>query len=297
MKGGNLINLFKSKKTITSALILSLLIVPLSTTAYANANEINDSKNESTQSDSSKEDLQNQLKELGEKYGFSLESETPSNEKNLKMSNDNNSDTLDFNSVEELEEFLKESSSVESKSINTYNILDESGVEHVLNQQEFINLLDSQSIEYSVNPDGSLNFNYDDLTVDSSMLKNISSNQNLKAARVASSGTSSYSFTSDSKVFNLFYKRNMDMKYEWKRVPQGGNPGSRQFVRVYNRSAYPTGIYVADWTNKEYSQTYTNSRHTVNNSVRGQWKLKVGVNGFSANFVRPETWNFSCTIY
>lgn len=295
MKGGNIISLFKSKKIIISTLILSLLIIPLSTTVYAN--EVNDSKNESTQNNSSNEDLQNQLKDLGEKYGFSLEGEINSNEKNLKMSNDDNSDTLNFDSVEELEEFLKESANVENKSINTYNILDESGVEHVLTQEEFTKLLDSQSIEYSLNSDGYLDFNYDDLIVDSSMLENISSNQNLKAAKVASKGTSSYSFTSDSKVFKLFYKRNMDMKYEWKRVPQGNKPGSRQFVRVFNRNAYPIGIYVANWTNKQYSQTYTNGRHTVNNSVRGQWKLTVGVNGFSANYVKPETWNFNCTIY
>lgn len=279
-------------KICTLTIIGSSLIVPMAYPITISANEI---QNSSVENVYNNKNLQNQLKELGEKYGFKLDDNTS----NYKNSRSNNQDTLNFDSINELEEFLKESSNLQDQSVNTYNLLDENGVEHILTQQEFINILTSQNIDYTLNKDGSLNFNYEDLKIQSSMFENNDSvsNNRIRETRAASSGTSSYQFKSDSKEFNLFYKRYMDMKYEWKRVPSGGKPGSRQFVRVYNRNAYPVGLYVADWTNKNYSQTYTNGRHTVNNAVSGQWRLRVSVMGLPVNYVKPQTWHFTYTIY
>lgn len=292
------------KKLGLSTLVVSMVSIPLATTSFANEETMNNSTtpyvNEENQTepnpDSDLENQENQLEELGNKYGFTLEHES-NQSKNLK-STDSSLD-LNFNTLDELEAFMKKCTETENNSSKTYNLLDELGKEHILNQQEFIDILDQQNIQYDLDSDGNLNFDYDSLSIDSSMFKD-SSNMNISpyaAAKVASKGTANYQYQYDSSEFTLMYKRYMDMKYDWKRVPVGNKPGARQFVRVYNRRAYPVGFTIGTFTPNNYSQKYTNGNHTVTHSVRGLWRLSVGYKGFPANFTRQQVWTFSNSIY
>lgn len=272
----------KLKKLGSLAIALALIVVPLSSSVYADNANI------------SKEDnlgeLEHQVKVLAEKYGFEMDGMETVTEYG---GNDN---SLKFNNIEELESFFKEASEDKTDMhVNMYSLLDELGEEHILNQDEFISLLESQNIEYTTNEDGSLSFDYDSLTVNSSMFNKTV--EKFATSKVQTTGTTPHTFRQDTVDFTLFYKRYMDMKYEWKRVPQNGKPGSRQFVRVFNRNAYPVGFYHGDFINKKYSQTYTNGRHTVTNKVNGLWKITAQIGPFQPNFTKPQTWTFALTIY
>ena len=268
------------KKAGVLSLSLAILIAPLSVNAY------NDTlSNQSFIGNSDLENLKLQLKELGEKYGFEAEFEDTSTL---------NTDELNFESIQELEEFLKESSKLsEDSQIYSYNLMDELGNEHILNQEELKALLNSQNIDYTVTSDGNLSFNYDELDVQSSFFKN---NKGIESKAVATKGTSSHTFKQDSKEFTLFYKRVMPMKYDWKRVPVGSKPGARQFTRVYGRKAYPEGFYVGDFTPTKYWHQFTNSNHTVTNKVTGTWKLSASVGIFPVNYTKSQTWTFILSI-
>lgn len=120
----------------------------------------------------------------------------------------------------------------------------------------------------------------------------VSNNKNSKS----STTISDYHFKQDSEQWTIFYKRNMRMKYEFKRVN-----GNAQFVRVFDRNAYPTGITVGEWKVHKggYTQTYTkkyNTRDTVINKINGQWKATASVAGIPVGFTKDQTWTFTLWI-
>ena len=270
----------KLKKIGGLALALAILIAPLSANAYNNT--LNDN---SVVENSDLENLKSQLKEVGEKYGFEVELDDTS-----KL----NTCELNFDTIEEFERFLKESSeTADDSQIHSYNLMDELGNEHILNQEELKALLNSQNIKYTVTSDGNLSFNYDELDVQSSFFK---TNKDIESKAVTTTGTSSHTFRQDSEQFTLFYKRVMSMKYDWKRVPVGSKPGTRQCTRVYGRKAYPEGFYVGDFTPTKYWHQFTNSNHTVTNKVTGTWKLSASIAGLPVNYTKTQTWTFTLSI-
>lgn len=120
----------KLKKIGGLALALAILIAPLSANAYNNT--LNDN---SVVENSDLENLKSQLKEVGEKYGFEVELDDTS-----KL----NTCELNFDTIEEFERFLKESSeTADDSQIHSYNLMDELGNEHILNQEELKALLNS----------------------------------------------------------------------------------------------------------------------------------------------------------
>lgn len=126
------------------------------------------------------------------------------------------------------------------------------------------------------------NKNYEE---NSEIIEQISNNSNEREIK-------SHHFKKDSKQWTAFYKRNLIMKYEAKRVN-----GYRQFVRVFDRKAYPTGITIGEWKvhSGGYTQTYSKKHHprdTVTNKVKGQWKATVSVAGVPVGFTQDQTWTF-----
>lgn len=116
---------------------------------------------------------------------------------------------------------------------------------------------------------------------------------NISNKKISERATYSHHFQEDSKQWTVFYKRNMKMNYETKK----NSNGSRAFVRVYNRNAYPTGFTVGTWKVHPggYTQTYSskyNNRDTVTNKVNGQWTATASVGGINVGYTKDQTWTF-----
>ncbi|MGL5751756.1 MAG: hypothetical protein ACRCXT_14575 [Paraclostridium sp.] len=87
------------------------------------------------------------------------------------------------------------------------------------------------------------------------------------------------------------------MMYEYKKNTQG----YKEFVRVYDRNAYPTGFTIGEWKvhKNGYTQTYSKSSHnrdTVTNKVDGQWKATASIIGVPINTIADQTWTFALRI-
>lgn len=184
------------------------------------------------------DDLRAEASSLLEKYGYEVQNE--------ELSKKSKPD-IEFDTIEEFEEFLK-------KSENEYEENKET-VQKV-NLDEVNPIIDGASTR----------------------------------------ATYSHHFKQDSEQWTMFYKRNMTMKYETKTVN-----GFRQFVRVYDRNAYPTGFTVGTWKvhSGGYTQTYSKKHHdrdTVTNKINGQWKATASVAGIPIGYTKDQTWTFTLWI-